>query len=372
MGRYNFNQRTRDGYEISPEQAARWLERNDNNRNVNVAKVKKMAKDMREGHWDTTHQGIAIASDGTLVDGQHRLLAIVESGVTVRMNVTFNAAKSQHIDSGNIRSMANRVQMSEYDMSWTNNTILSAANLIGRVFTGSNLSHEEALSECLMKYRTQIESATKCIKKATLPGLNSAGTTAAIIVAAMNDVPAIYIEKFMDVFYSGFTNNEAEHYAITLRDELLRENRVKRGTQYARFAFFRTANRLNQYYKTATGQRVAKRVNNGDFPYNVYDANGGIVKPETKNKFEARSTLGSEAVPVFDDDGELTEWLHRDNYTVEELELMNFVGNEKPVIKKDGVKIIRDGTVIRRTNTETRKTEFLFIPRIVVDEQKTV
>lgn len=40
MGRYNFNQRTRDGYEISPEQAAKWLERNDNNRNVNVAKVK--------------------------------------------------------------------------------------------------------------------------------------------------------------------------------------------------------------------------------------------------------------------------------------------------------------------------------------------
>lgn len=131
------------------------------------------------------------------------------------------------------------------------------------------------------------EAAAKCIKKATLPGLNSAGTTAAIIVAAMNDVPAIYIEKFMDVFYSGFTNNEAEHYAITLRDELLRENRVKRGTQYARFAFFRTANRLNQYYKTATGQRVAKRVNNGDFPYNVYDANGGIVKPETKKTKKA-------------------------------------------------------------------------------------
>ena len=54
------------------------------------------------------------------------------------------------------------------------------------------LGMEEALSEWLMRYRTQIESATKCIKKATLPGLNSAGTTAAIIVAAMNDVPAIY------------------------------------------------------------------------------------------------------------------------------------------------------------------------------------
>lgn len=47
-------------------------------------------------------------------------------------------------------------------------------------------------------------------------------------------------------------------------------------------AFYRTANRLNQYYKTATGQRVAKRINDGDFPYNIYDATGRIVKPETK------------------------------------------------------------------------------------------
>lgn len=76
------------------------------------------------------------------------------------------------------------------------------------------------------------------------------------------------------------------------------------------------------------------------------------------NEFKARSTLGSEAVPVFDDDGELTEWLHRDNYTVEELELMNFVGDEKPVIKKDGVKIIRDGTVIRRTTLKQEKLNF--------------
>lgn len=34
--------------------------------------------------------------------------------------------------------------------------------------------------------------------------------------------------------------------------------------------------------KTATGQRVAKRINDGDFPYNIYDATGRIVKPETK------------------------------------------------------------------------------------------
>lgn len=282
MGRYNFEQHTRDGYVVTPALAKQWLEKNTNNRNVNFAKVKKMAKDMREGHWDTTHQGIAIATDGTLVDGQHRLMAVVESGVTVRMNVTFNAPKSQHIDSGNSRSMANRVQMSDYDMSWTDKTILSAANLIGRMFSGSNLSHEEDLTEWLAKYRPQIEMVTSHIKRGSMRGLSSAGITAAMIVAAMNDVPEAYIAKFLEVFYSGFTTNEAEHYAVMLHDDLIRSNTSKTGTQYAKYAFYRTANRLNQYYKTATGQRVAKRINDGDFPYNIYDATGRIVKPETK------------------------------------------------------------------------------------------
>lgn len=282
MGRYNFEQHTRDGYVVTPALAKQWLEKNTNNRNMNFAKVKKMAKDMREGHWDTTHQGIAIATDGTLVDGQHRLMAVVESGVTIRMNVTFNAPKSQHIDSGNSRSMANRVQMSDYDMSWTDKTILSAANLIGRMFSGSNLSHEEDLTEWLAKYRPQIKMVTSHIKRGSMRGLSSAGITAATIVAAMNDVPEAYIAKFLEVFYSGFTNNEAEHYAVMLRDDLIRNNTSKTGTQYAKYAFYRTANRLNQYYKTATGQRVAKRINDGDFPYNIYDATGRIVKPETK------------------------------------------------------------------------------------------
>lgn len=76
------------------------------------------------------------------------------------------------------------------------------------------------------------------------------------------------------------------------------------------------------------------------------------------NKFEARSTLGSEAVPVFNDDGELTEWLHRDNYTVEELELMNFDGKEKPVINKDGVKIVRDGRSFGEPTLKQEKLNF--------------
>ena len=84
------------------------------------------------------------------------------------------------------------------------------------------------------------------------------------------------------------------------------------------------------------------------------------------DEFEAKNVLGSIVIPALDEVAESVEWLRRDNYTIEELECMHFVGEEKPVIKKDGVKIIRDGTIIRKHNTG--KYEFLFVPRYAKNE----
>ena len=55
------------------------------------------------------------------------------------------------------------------------------------------------------------------------------------------------------------------------------------------------------------------------------------------DEFEAKNVLGSIVIPALDEVAESVEWLRRDNYTIEELECMHFVGEEKPVIKKDGV-----------------------------------
>ena len=42
---------------------------------------------MRRGEWQVTHQGIAFDTTGALVDGQHRLAAIVEADQPVEMTV---------------------------------------------------------------------------------------------------------------------------------------------------------------------------------------------------------------------------------------------------------------------------------------------
>lgn len=78
---------------ISPQMAKSWLQDNSLlQRNVSKLTVEALARDMKAGAWQLTHQGIAFNEEGVLVDGQHRLHAIVLSDTTVTMLVTRGVA----------------------------------------------------------------------------------------------------------------------------------------------------------------------------------------------------------------------------------------------------------------------------------------
>ncbi|MEU8903022.1 hypothetical protein [Streptomyces mirabilis] len=73
---------------VSPELAARWLTQNTNNRPLSKNTVQQLADQIQRGEWQLTHQGIAFDEDDALIDGQHRLAAIVRAGLTVPLTVT--------------------------------------------------------------------------------------------------------------------------------------------------------------------------------------------------------------------------------------------------------------------------------------------
>ena len=72
---------------ISPKRAGELLEANTANRPLSRSVVRSFAEAMRRGDWLITHQGIAFDSNGVLVDGQHRLAAIVEADVPIEVTV---------------------------------------------------------------------------------------------------------------------------------------------------------------------------------------------------------------------------------------------------------------------------------------------
>lgn len=72
---------------ITPVIAEKWLGQNHGNRNLRSRKVANYARDMRNGAWMTSGDSIKFDWNGRMIDGQHRLEAVIESGATIRVLV---------------------------------------------------------------------------------------------------------------------------------------------------------------------------------------------------------------------------------------------------------------------------------------------
>jgi hypothetical protein len=82
-----------------------------NQRNLSALRVSGYSREMVAGRWRLTHQGIALDPQGRLLDGQHRLRAVLEAdlsqpGIVVPMMVTVGVPRDTFavMDSGRPRS----------------------------------------------------------------------------------------------------------------------------------------------------------------------------------------------------------------------------------------------------------------------------
>lgn len=95
---------------ITPESAEQLLAANANfNRKVNVARVNKYAEIMANGGWALTPEGLIIdANTDKLIQGQHRLHAIIKSGVTLPMYVAYTTESDTYkfLDQGKNRDFS--------------------------------------------------------------------------------------------------------------------------------------------------------------------------------------------------------------------------------------------------------------------------
>lgn len=90
---------------ITPDVAQVWLDMNTNNRPLSKRTVKKLSDAMKRGEWKVNAETIKV--NGTrLVDGQHRLSAVVQSGVTIQSYVALDVPCDvfDTVDAGKTRS----------------------------------------------------------------------------------------------------------------------------------------------------------------------------------------------------------------------------------------------------------------------------
>ena len=66
---------------ITPEMAAEYLKHNAHHRKVKQKKIDEFANTLKSGTWQLNGKTVVFDSNGRLMGGQHRLNAVVQSGI---------------------------------------------------------------------------------------------------------------------------------------------------------------------------------------------------------------------------------------------------------------------------------------------------
>ena len=117
---------------ITPEIAKEYLAKNTGNyRKLYWHRVDAYARDMKLGKWEFNGEGIKFSKSGKLVDGQHRLSAIVKANVPVKMLVIYDIDDDVKIyDVAQTRSVAQIAKASGLSGEVANSSVVAAASII--------------------------------------------------------------------------------------------------------------------------------------------------------------------------------------------------------------------------------------------------
>lgn len=102
---------------VTPSRAVQLLGANhDGQRRIAAQTVHKYSADMESGDWGFVGDPIRLDAEGHIIDGQHRLYAVVQSEIAQWMLVVSGLPSQRMLalDAGKRRSLANQLQMLHY------------------------------------------------------------------------------------------------------------------------------------------------------------------------------------------------------------------------------------------------------------------
>jgi hypothetical protein len=115
--------------EVDGKTAALWLERNASNRQIRKNRVAEFRRDMINDQWKDIGGTILFDTHGSMIDGQHRLMALVQaSEIRPELTVPFVVTRGVHpedrhvIDTGTRRTASDQLGI----LGYQNSKILAA------------------------------------------------------------------------------------------------------------------------------------------------------------------------------------------------------------------------------------------------------
>ena len=225
---------------VTPSQAAEWLKRNTCNRSVRRSQVEKYKRDIMSGRWySMTAEPIKFNCDGTLLDGQHRLIACVDANTPFTTSVARGIPKEAmlYLDSGEAKDAGDILQLKGH--ANTHQLAAAASTLLnvkaGGIQRKGGVPRAEIVA-VVDRHPRLVSSVTLCcgIRSSVSPSLLSAIHYIGVLMKRQD------VDAFIEVFRTGVPRGSFTDPAFSWRERVIRSKVTKgKNMSLTRDAVFR-------------------------------------------------------------------------------------------------------------------------------------
>lgn len=232
---------------IDAKRASQYLAMNTRNRMITWKQVRKFERDMREGNWTQCADPITFCEDGTLVSGQHRLLAILHTRIPQTFIVVrdMSRAAALNADGQRPRNLVDNAKISGVGEG-INKLLLGVVRAVefGTPPNHNLVSNAQHLA-LVEKHRGAAHWALKNGPKGK--SVRMVVTLAAVARAWYVETDTDKLARFGTVMsLGGVPEGQAESAALTMR-EYVRERTMH--SSIWRDTFFKTQNAISYFMR---------------------------------------------------------------------------------------------------------------------------
>lgn len=204
---------------VSPELAKEWLKNNHpNNRTPDPREVRRLSKIPRS-KWISCASTIKRTREGMLLDGQHRLLAIIERGEALPCDVLQNAPPEVVfvVDVNRVRTLTHMLKIAGYSHE---GPLAAALNAVNWLLTGDTAKMHMDRAEQLLEAipYLHLTSALEWVRDAQRQKLSNARFLGGLFLAF-----GLLGESYRNLSYAVINGAEPGSAAQKFREDLLRD-----------------------------------------------------------------------------------------------------------------------------------------------------
>lgn len=214
---------------INPEVASKMIENNHVNRTLSKSHVEYLSRLMKDDLWKTENGDlIRFSKTKRLLDGQHRLNAIIHSGVTLELWCAYNLDEDvfEYIDAGKNRSGGDVLKIAGIPNSNNIARVVKQYQFLKNGITGAKGSRKQRISnhEVLELYNTNPEIYIDSVRKSALWYKNISMIIPLSLIATyylyFKDFNNVKVDDFFDKLCKGIGISTINDPVKRLRDKL--------------------------------------------------------------------------------------------------------------------------------------------------------